>query len=171
SVPEDFDIKKTVEVVLKKGNWETRRARTMDIDDFLTLRGTLKVQVGDTTGDSIMLMHRLWSAEQEILDGVNNREIEVTEMYLLKGTVDSRQIQQHGLDTHSIMEMMLGRLLMTLASLESEKIRSIDDAMTGTASHWWTLEAKAVTSWIEFQQWFLDKFRFPGIDLVPDCTV
>nr|CAD7585588.1 unnamed protein product [Timema genevievae] len=37
SVPEDFDIKKTVEVVLKKGNWETRRARTMDIDDFLTL--------------------------------------------------------------------------------------------------------------------------------------
>nr|CAD7194157.1 unnamed protein product [Timema douglasi] len=37
SVPEDFDIKQTVGVVLTKGNWETRRARTMDIDDFLTL--------------------------------------------------------------------------------------------------------------------------------------
>ncbi|XP_063238470.1 probable dimethyladenosine transferase isoform X1 [Bacillus rossius redtenbacheri] len=36
-IPEDFDMKQKIEDVLKTGDWETKRARTLDIDDFMML--------------------------------------------------------------------------------------------------------------------------------------
>lgn len=35
TVPDDFDIKQLINHVLKKIEAETKRARTMDIDDFI----------------------------------------------------------------------------------------------------------------------------------------
>lgn len=37
SVPENFDIIEMVTGILKKAEAETKRARTMDVDDFISL--------------------------------------------------------------------------------------------------------------------------------------